>query len=158
MSEDRQPILRAANDSDRAALEALEAASFTQDRIASRSWRRLLRRPSALVLVAARGPHLAGALVLLFRRGSGVARVYSLAVAAAERGRGIARLLLGHAADASAGRGCRAIRLETRLDNAPAQALFRREGFAVTGRTERYYEDGMAALRLERPLPLAHSR
>src|ERR1700761_4630719 len=68
MSEDRQrteaipsfytteiPILRAANDADRPGLAALEAASFTQDRIAPRSWRRLLRRPSALVLVACLG-------------------------------------------------------------------------------------------------------
>jgi ribosomal protein S18 acetylase RimI-like enzyme len=158
MSEDRQPILRAANDADRPSLAALEAASFTQDRIAPRSWRRLLQRPSALVLVACLGERVAGALVLLFRRGSRIARVYSLAVAATDRGRGLARLLLNRAIRASAARGCRAVRLETRLDNVPAQALFGREGFAVTGRTERYYEDGMAALRLERPLPLSHSR
>ena len=49
-------------------------------------------------------------------------------------------------------RPCRAVRLETRLDNSRAQALFARQGFAVTGRTDGYYQDGMAALRLERPI------
>ena len=169
----RPSIVRLANDSDRPALVALEAASFAHDRITPRSWRRLLARPSALILVAgntpgsaaSHRPHanipdqgIAGALVLLFRRGSRVARVYSLAVAAADRGRGIARMLLDQAASAATARNCRTVRLETRLDNTAAQSLFHREGFAVTGRTDAYYEDGMAALRLERPLPLAHSR
>ncbi|GGF30835.1 hypothetical protein GCM10011611_41130 [Aliidongia dinghuensis] len=151
------PLLRVATPADRPALEALEAASFSQDRISARSWRRLLRRPSALILVAPAAAGLAGALVMLFRRGSRIARVYSIAVAAAQRGNGFARLLLGRAADAAQERGCRAVRLETRLDNHNAQSLFAREGFAVTGRTDDYYEDGMAALRLERPLPPAYS-
>ena len=143
--------IRPAGPDELAALSALERASFSQDRIAKRSWRRLLRRPSALVLVAeAQG--LAGALVLLFRRRSGIARVYSLAVTAASRGNGVGGALLTQASAAAAQRGCTHLRLETRLDNRAAQALFRRQGFAVTGRTESYYQDGMAALRLERRL------
>ena len=143
--------IRPAGPDEVAALSALEQASFSQDRIARRSWRRLLRRPSALVLVA-EARELAGALVLLFRRGAGIARVYSLAVAASSRGSGIGGALLAQAGAAAAQRGCTHLRLETRLDNRAAQALFRRHGFAVTGRTEHYYQDGMTALRLERRL------
>ncbi len=143
--------IRPADPDAAAALNALELASFGQDRIAPRSWRRLLRRPSALVLVA-EAQELAGAVVLLFRRRTAIARVYSLAVAAAWRGSGLGAALLAQAGDAAARRGCTRLRLETRLDNRAAQALFRRQGFAVTGRTENYYQDGMAALRLERRL------
>jgi [ribosomal protein S18]-alanine N-acetyltransferase len=144
-------ILRIAGPTDLAALAALEQASFRQDRIAQRSWRRLLRRPSVVVLVA-EAAGLAGALVLLLRRGSRIARVYSIAVAAARRGSGLGGALLQRAGEEASRRGCTHLRLETRLDNSAAQALFRRQGFAVTGQTEDYYQDGMAALRLERGL------
>jgi len=143
--------IRPAGPDDLAALTALEAASFNLDRIARRSWRRLLCRPSALVLVAGTAD-LVGALVLLFRRHSRIARVYSIAVAATERGSGLGGALLSEAGWAAVRRGCTHLRLETRLDNRAAQALFRRQGFALTGRTENYYQDGMAALRLERRL------
>ena len=149
------PRVDVARQDDLAALVALEAASFSQDRISRRSWRRLVLRPSAMVLasVAAIGSgDLAGALVLLFRRRSRIARVYSIAVAASSRGNGVGAALLAQAGAAATRRGCTHLRLETRVDNRPAQVLFRREGFAETGRTEDYYQDGMAALRFERRL------
>lgn len=155
MPRDEKPLtssVRVANASDWEALAALETASFTEDRIAPRGWRRLLMQPSALVLVAPRNTAINGALVLLFRRGTEVARVYSIAVAEPARGAGMGGTLIEWAVLAAAARGCTAMRLETRLDNHPARALFARHGFTVTGRTERYYQDGMAALRLERPI------
>jgi len=142
-------VLRLALPSDLARLIALEQASFTGDRIAPRSWRRLLRRPSALVLVAAAGDGIAGALILLFRRHSCIARVYSIAVAERRRGSGLGHSLIETAKGLAAQQGCSRLRLETRLDNGPAQTLFRRLGFAVAGQTPDYYQDGMAALRLE---------
>jgi [ribosomal protein S18]-alanine N-acetyltransferase len=140
--------IRPAGPDDLALLNALEETSFSLDRITRRSWRRLLRQPSALVLIAGSD----GALVLLFRRGARIARIYSIAVAAARRGSGLGGALLEEAGNAALRRGCTHLRLETRLDNRGAQALFRRQGFAPIGRTENYYQDGMAALRLERCL------
>jgi ribosomal-protein-alanine N-acetyltransferase len=145
-----QSAVRPADQTDLPALIALEEASFAHDRISRRSWQRLLRRPTALVLVVAEAAGLAGALVLLFRRRSYIARVYS--IAAARRRGGIGRALLAAAGNAAARRSCTHLRLETRLDNHAAQALFRRQGFAPIGRTENYYQDGMTALRLERRL------
>ncbi len=144
--------VRVATLADWPALVALETACFTHDRIAPRGWRRMLQRPSALVLVTPRNAAINGALVLLFRRDTRVARIYSIAVDERARGRGMGATLLEWAVLAAAARGCTTLRLETRLDNRAARTLFVRHGFAVTGRTERYYEDGMAALRLERPI------
>jgi ribosomal protein S18 acetylase RimI-like enzyme len=147
-----RPTLRTATLLDLPRLVALEEASFAGNRIARRSWSQLLRGPSALVFVAEHSDEIVGALVLLFRQTSCVARVYSIAVAARHRGTGIGRALMEIASLAVAARGCTCMRLETRLDNHPAQALFARLGYTVTGQTAGYYEDGMAALRLERPI------
>ncbi|HLZ65522.1 MAG TPA: N-acetyltransferase [Aliidongia sp.] len=155
MPRDERPLtssVRVANALDWEALAALEATSFAHDRISPRGWRRLLKQPSALILVAPRNVAITGALVLLFRQGTQVARVYSIAVAESARGSGMGGTLLEWAVLAAAARGCTVMRLETRLDNYPAQTLFARHGFTVTGRTEAYYQDGMAALRLERPI------
>jgi [ribosomal protein S18]-alanine N-acetyltransferase len=141
--------LRPAVPTDLAQLIALEQASFAGDRIAAPSWRRLLRRPSVQVLVAENAAGIAGALVLLFRRRSRIARVYSIAVMERHRGTGLGRALIEQAQCCAAQRGCTRLRLETRLDNHPAQALFARLGFAVTAQAPDYYQDGMAALRLE---------
>jgi ribosomal protein S18 acetylase RimI-like enzyme len=132
---------------DAPALDALERSAFTGDRIALASWRRLLRSPSARVLVArdGGGRALPGACVVLLRRGTFVARLYSLAVAPQARNSGLASALvteaLGHARRA----GCALLRLESRADNAGAHRLFRRFGFVPSGRKSAYYEDGAPA-------------
>ncbi|HEV2674518.1 MAG TPA: N-acetyltransferase [Aliidongia sp.] len=140
------------------ALVALETASFALDRISPRSWRRLLVQPGARVLVAPGSAAIDGALVLLFRRHARIGRIYSIAVAAEARGIGIGGMLIEWAALLAAVAGCTAVRLETRIDNRPAQALFARHGFKATGRADGYYQDGTAALRLERPIHTHHCR
>jgi [ribosomal protein S18]-alanine N-acetyltransferase len=145
--------VRVASLTDCAALAALEESSFTHDRISPRAWRRLLQQPTALVLAAPRNTAISGALVLLFRGRTRVARVYSIAVHESVRGSGLGATLLEWAVLAATARGCIALRLETRTDNHAAQTLFTRHGFKIVGRTEGYYQDGAAALRLERPIP-----
>jgi [ribosomal protein S18]-alanine N-acetyltransferase len=148
--------VRIADLSDGPALAALEQSSFTSDRISPRSWRRLLQRPSVLVLAAPSNTPIGGALVLLFRDRTRIARIYSIAVQERLRGTGLGATLLEWAVLAATARGCAALRLETRIDNCAAQTLFARHGFKLTGRTERYYQDGTAALRFERPIPPHH--
>lgn len=141
------PGLRPARLTDLPELLDLERA-FPGDRIAASSFRRLLRRPSAELWVLDEGGRVLADLVLLFRRGSGVARVYSVVVDAALRGRGIGAHLYAHAADRARARGCHAIRLEVRLDNPAGQALARAAGFRDAGVIPEFYEDGADALRM----------
>ena len=133
------------------ALVAL-AALFPGDRLSARSLRRLLRSPSACMLVVDGVDGLAGASVLLTRVGSRVGRIYSLVVAPGARGRGLARTLVATLEQEARRRGCVRMRLEVRADNAAARALYAALGYVERTRLPGYYEDGGEGLRLEREL------
>lgn len=145
--------LRSAGARDLDALVRLEEASFTGDRLTRRSLRRFVVSTAGPVVVAeAPGGRLLGSAVVLRRRGSGVERLYSLAVAPEARGSGVGGALLDHLLDRALRRGARGMRLEVREDNGAAIGLYRSRGFRETGRTPGYYADGATAVRMERPL------
>ncbi|HEU4665250.1 MAG TPA: GNAT family N-acetyltransferase [Dokdonella sp.] len=134
------------------ALVALERETFALDRMSARQWRRHLCSASAEVLVAERADRPVGAAVVFHRRGTDVARLYSIAVSASERGGGIGRALLDAAEQAARARGSRRLRLEVRSDNLAAQALYERAGYRAFGAHAAYYEDGADARRYEKAL------
>ncbi|WCM86713.1 GNAT family N-acetyltransferase/peptidase C39 family protein [Acidovorax sp. NCPPB 3576] len=142
---------------DARALEAIERASFLGDRISLPSWRRLLRSRSARVMVARPaagaapgGGTLLGACVVLRRRGTSVARLYSIAVVPQARHGGIASAFLAEALDCARRWGCALLRLESRAENVAAHRLFQRFGFVAVGRAPAYYADGADAIRFEK--------
>lgn len=144
--------IRRATIDDLAALVALENATFAIERMSARQLRRHLESVSAEVLVATREREVIGAAVLFFRRASRVARLYSIAVAAAARGSGVGEGLLAAAEQSARRRGSRALRLEVRRDNAGAQRLYERRGYHDFGVHRAYYEDGHDARRYEKRL------
>lgn len=144
--------IRPATDSDLAALLDIENASFATDRLSARQWRRHLDSASAQVVVATFERRLVGAAVLFFRRGSRIARLYSIAVASSARGHGVGEALLTAVESAAVRHGCDRLRLEVRTDNATAQRLYERSGYRRFGQHRGYYEDGEDALRYEKPL------
>jgi ribosomal protein S18 acetylase RimI-like enzyme len=139
-------------------LVGLECASFSTDRLSRRQYRRHLASTSAEVIVARAGAILLGSAVLFLRRGSQLARLYSIAVAAGARGSGIGAALVGAAEAAGARRGATRMRLEVRADNAGAVRLYERQGYARFGLHRRYYEDGADAVRYERALAPSRRR
>ena len=146
------PDIALARAGDHRALDDLERSAFEVDRISARSWRRLLISPSAQVLVCRSQEQLDGACVVLRRKGSSVARLYSIAVAPTARGAGLAARLLSAALGNARQAGCAVLRLESRQDNAAAHRLFARHGFTLSGRKAGYYEDGEDALCFQRDL------
>ena len=146
--------LRPAHVGDLPALLALEA-QFPGDRMSARQFRRHLRSATARVQVALCDEMLIGASLLFFRSGSRCARLYSLVVAASARGHGIGARLLADAEHGARGRGCQRLRLEVRVDNAAAIALYQRAGYLCFGEVPGYYHDGVAALRMHRDLQVS---
>ncbi|MDN5924160.1 MAG: GNAT family N-acetyltransferase [Xanthomonadales bacterium] len=144
--------IRPATTADLPALVALEHAVFSSDRLSARQFQRHSHSDSALLLVCVSETALLGDSLLLFRRNTGVARLYSLAVAAAARGRGVGSALLDANEDAARHRDCRCLRLEVRIDNRAARALYERHGYVVFGQRPSYYADGADALRYQKPL------
>ena len=131
----------------------LEQRVFATDRLSRRSLQRLLKSPTAEVIVAeAQGGRIAGTAIVLFRPHSRVARLYSIAVAPQMAGRGMAPMLLEAAEDAARARHCRVLRLEVHETNHAAISRYRKSGYKEFGRHARYYADGADALRFEKRL------
>jgi ribosomal-protein-alanine acetyltransferase len=144
--------LRPAVMADLDALEALEERVFTGDRISRRSFRRFLSRPQDELILAEQGGALLGYALVLFRAGTALARLYSIAVAPEAAGQGLGARLLEAAEGAALARDCVLLRLEVRADNARAIALYQARGYRQFGRHERYYQDQQDALRFEKRL------
>jgi ribosomal protein S18 acetylase RimI-like enzyme len=142
--------LRPAAPGDLDALLALEHRAFAHDRISHRSFRHFLSSASAVAIVSEEDTELAGYALVLFRPGTVVARLYSIAVAPPASGHGIGAMLLAAAEEAAIKRGCALMRLEVREDNAPAIARYRKSGYRQFGRRAKYYADGADALRFEK--------
>lgn len=145
-------VIRVAKSSDFTQLVELENHTFACDRLSERQWARHLASDSAAVLVAHAGTRLLGAALLFFRRGSDLARLYSLATDQGARGLGIGRSLLEACEHAAIARSCRRMRLEVRKDNRPAQQLYLAHGYVLIGQRRAYYEDGEDALCFEKTL------
>ncbi|MGB5735687.1 MAG: GNAT family N-acetyltransferase/peptidase C39 family protein [Thiohalocapsa sp.] len=146
------------------ALVALEDACFDSDRLTRRQFRYMLARAQATLLVAESASTgatdapdstdggLLGYVLVLFNRATSVARLYSIAVAAAARGKGIGQALVQAAEEATWDAERAYLRLEIRRDNLASQALFERSGYRRFGVLSDYYEDHMEALRYEKQL------
>lgn len=150
--------IRHARGADLDALLALEQQGFRGDRLSRRQYRHHLRNPRARLLAADAGGRLAGSALLLFRRGARVARLYSLAVDPAWRGHGVGRRLLDACEREAGRRGCTHVRLEVRVDNQAAQALYEGRGYRRTGQRVGYYEDGVDAWRYEKRIDASRQR
>jgi ribosomal protein S18 acetylase RimI-like enzyme len=153
--------IRAAAPAELQALLEIERRSFRTDRISARSFVRLLRRPATCTVLVARSTRqvdaraarqVAGYAIVLFRSGSGVARLYSIAVDPAFKGAGIGGRLLRAAERAAAARRCDILRLEVHVKNRQAIALYRKTGYREFARRAAYYEDGGDAIRFEKRL------
>jgi ribosomal protein S18 acetylase RimI-like enzyme len=145
-------IIREAGPTDLDGLVALENRCFETDRVSRRSFRRFLERPTARLLVAEISGRIAGYALILLRSGTALARLYSLAVDPDCRRVGLARRLLVASERAAFEEDRIVLRLEVREDNEAAIGLYRASGYRPCGRVPEYYEDGGAALRMEKLL------
>jgi len=143
---------RAATPDDIPALLTIENRCFSSDRLSRRSFRHLLTRGNAITLVEEDADRIRGYVLLLFSRGTSMARLYSIAVHPDFARCKIGDRLLEAAETVALERDCVSMRLEVRRDNPPSLNLFRRHGYRQFKEVLDYYEDHMAALRFEKRL------
>jgi ribosomal-protein-alanine acetyltransferase len=85
----------------------------------------------------------------------GRARLLTIDVAPEMRGLGLGRALLDAVEAESLARGCGCVGLEVRLSNSRAINMYKKAGYAMTGRLRDYYPDeggASDALEMEKPL------
>lgn len=142
--------VRSLRTADLESLLALENASFSaNDRFPRRNWRHVLASRSTLVLgIPAPAGGLHGAICWLLRRGTSVARMYSLAVHPDARGRGLGKLLVDASLDRLP-RRCTLLGLEVRPENTSAVGLYRALGFRPVAGLADYYGDGEDGMRMQ---------
>lgn len=131
----------------------LENSCFQTDRISPRSFRYFLTKSQAEIWVIG-SPIVAYGLVL-FHRGTSLARIYSLAVNPSERGKGLAKHLMSAMEASALGHKALFIRLEVADDNLSALKLYQSLGYEPIRRLHHYYEDGHDGIRLEKRLQIA---
>lgn len=134
------------------ALVAIEESCFDGDRISRRSFRTLISRPTARTIVAQSGDEIVGYAMILFRKGTALARLYSIAVQPQSPTKGVGTMLLEAAEKVAFEEGRIFMRLEVREDNARAIALYERFHYRPIGRYLDYYADHTPALRYEKTL------
>ncbi|WP_426200860.1 ribosomal protein S18-alanine N-acetyltransferase [Pseudomonas sp. TWP3-1] len=143
-------VFRSAVVEDLPALLALETHCFTTDRLTRRSFQWMITRAHAQLMVAERDGQLAGYALVLFHRGTSLARLYSIAIAPAARGLGMGTQLLQRIEACALEHDCAYLRLEVRTDNPAAIALYEKHGYRRFALIHDYYEDHADALRLEK--------
>lgn len=119
-----------------------------------RDFRALLRSSRVLAIVAEEESVLAGfAIARLTRRdGIGVGLVVTIDVAPQFRRRGVGAALMLAVEDGMKAVGAELLRLEVAVDNDAAQRFYAKLGFLAFGRIPGYYQTGMDAIAMEKPI------
>jgi ribosomal-protein-alanine N-acetyltransferase len=117
-------------------------------------------RTSRVYVVAKEGGSVVGFAGLMITLDEG--HVTTIAVDPRHQRRGIGARLLLTLSRAAIARGCRGLTLEVRVSNAPAQAMYRRFGYAPAGIRKGYYaetnEDALVMWAHDADLPAYAAR
>ncbi|SEI38720.1 Ribosomal protein S18 acetylase RimI [Allopseudospirillum japonicum] len=145
--------LRPAQLADIPALFQLEQQSFQTDQLSKRQFKWMLTRAKAALWVindVQASEKLAAYVLVLFHRGTSLARVYSLAVHPNYRQAGLGQILMRTAEILARAQACIYLRLEVRADNHAGIRLYERLGYRYFGTYADYYADHTQALRYEK--------
>ena len=135
----------------------LEKATFPDDAISKRSFRRFIESSTADFFVMLNDKRVVGYYVVLFRNNTNLARLYALVLSPQFRGKGLGKQLLQHAEDRADLRHCLFLRTEVATSNQIAQQLFINAGFRAVELREAYFPPSTSqsqdALILQKLLP-----
>ncbi len=145
-------IIRKTRLRDLEGIVALENRSFKFDLFTRKQYHYLIAKANATAFVLLVGKTIAGSAIILWRKGSTKAHLYTIAVDPSFQGRGLGRKLLEKCLQEARQQGCDRFSLEVRADNKPAIALYKKSGYEIIGRVRQYYEDNCDALQMQKSL------
>lgn len=149
-----RPQVRPVEAGDLERLLEIEALCFECDRLSRRAFQRWIKGKTGIFEVLEIDRVVYGYGLVSLRRGTRLARLYSLALHPQMRGRGHASCLM-LALESAAGEAGRCfMRLEVAKQNRAAIVLYERLGYAVFDEWPDYYEDHSDALRMQKQLKL----
>jgi ribosomal protein S18 acetylase RimI-like enzyme len=131
-------------------LVELENLCFETDRISKQSFNRLFKKGHCSIIVDIADDIIRGYVLILFRRGTSLSRLYSIAVDPQYRKQGVAESLVKTGEQNALDNDTISMRLEIRRDNTASINFFVKMGYILFGEIPDYYEDGMEALRYEK--------
>ena len=146
--------IRSANQHDLVRLVEIENTCFSSDILSRRSFRRFIRPGAHDLLVACidkeTEEEVLGYVLVLYRTGTSLARMYSIAVIPDYQGQGLAQQLVQAAEHVARERHCAFMRLEVNVNNDVAIGIYKKIGYHVIEGIDSYYDDGSDALRMEK--------
>lgn len=145
-------VIRPATLADVDSLWIIETSCFGSDQLSRRSFKWMIEKANALLLVAEQQHVILGYVLLLYARGTSLARIYSLAVLPEYRQQKVAGKLMQEAEHAALAAGRSFIRLEVRVDNPTAIMLYTKLGYHQFDIVSDYYADHANALRMMKVL------
>lgn len=147
-----RPVYRPALLSDIDQLDQLEKLSFDSDRLNRRRFKHWISSDHGIFIVAIDGTKLLGYGLVIMRKGTRLARLYSIAVSPAARGLGLGKSLLARLELEAIEQGKLFMRLEVASNNLSAIALYEALGYRTFGTYSRYYDNKIDALRMQKPI------
>ena len=128
----------------------IEKRCFKIDRMSRRSFKRMIQVGNCDFILAKNEDTIVGYVLVLYHRGTHLARIYSIAVLPEFRGHNLGQIMLQHAESLAVERLCIYMRLEVHPNNKGAIALYARNQYRQFGVYHDYYEDHADALRFQK--------
>ena len=135
-------------------LVALENASFESDRLSQRRFMHWLKATSShrVFMVATEGANVLGYGLVIMRKGTRLARLYSIAVSNTAQGMGVGKKLLLALEQKTLEQDKLFMRLEVATNNTGAIKLYESLGYRTFGTYANYYQGSIDALRMQKPI------
>lgn len=148
-----QPIeIHDVTSTDLSQLVMLEKSCFATDRLSKRSFSHWIKSSHRVFLVAKSQAKVVAYGLVIMRKGTRLARLYSIAVDQDFAGKGIGRQLLLALENKTVAAGKLFLRLEVEKTNQRAINLYQSMGYKIFGDYEHYYENNGDAFRMQKAI------
>ena len=144
--------IRDVTSADLTQLIALEKRCFATDRLSKRSFSHWIKSTQCVFLIAESHGQIVAYGLVIMRKGTRLARLYSIAVDQNIEGRGIGRQLLLALEKKTVAAGKLFLRLEVEKTNQRAINLYQAMGYKIFGDYEHYYENNGDAFRMQKSI------